>query len=550
MKNNDISPNSEQGKDTNFRNLLQPFNGDIISALEQDIELHQTTKQQHITTSHAEILSQLIEQFEPLDFELLAFPQIEELRKQIKDKERELENPDGSLKPAMGKERDELKDLKRELTKLKLSTKHLLILSIENLLLIAEKNNWGLCKNHDFIYLYNGAFWAEIDKETFQQLLGEAAEKMGVAKYSARFYQFREQLFKQFLATAYLPTPESNKDKVLINLQNGTFEISQQGTKLRPFDRSDFITYQLPFEYNPQAKAPIFEAYLNKVLPDPERQRILAEFLGYVFIKHGSNTLKEEKALLLYGTGANGKSVFFEVVTAMFGQQNVSNYSLQSLTEEKGFYRAKISNKLLNYASEINGKLETSLFKALASGEPVEAALKYGQPFTMTDYAKFIFNVNELPKDVEHTNAFFRRLLIIPFDVTIPDHEQDKTLHTKIIEKELSGVFNWVLQGLNRLLEQKRFSDCEAAQNAVIQYKIESNSVQMFLNENEYKSSAQNYEIIKTLYFEYRNFCIEDGTPPFKKTNFIKQLRALNLVVDRVSQNQLAVFIEKTEQSF
>ncbi|MFP3637192.1 hypothetical protein, partial [Bacillus sp. SIMBA_033] len=85
----------------------------------------------------------------------------------------------------------------------------------------------------------------------------------------------REQLFKQFLATAYLPTPESNKDKVLINLLNGTFEISPQGMKLGAFDRSDFITYQLPFTYDPQAEAPLFEAYLNKVLPDKERQRVM-----------------------------------------------------------------------------------------------------------------------------------------------------------------------------------------------------------------------------------------------------------------------------------
>jgi putative DNA primase/helicase len=161
-----------------------------------------------------------------------------------------------------------------------------------------------------------------------------------------------------------------------------------------------------------------------------------------------------------------------------------------------------------------------------------------------------IFNVNELPKDVEHTNAYFRRFLIIPFDVTIPEHEQDKNLHAKIIEKELSGVFNWVLEGLNRLLEQKHFSDCEAAKKAVEQYKIESNSVQMFLNENEYKSSLTNYKLIKDLYPEYRAFCIDDGMTPFKKSNFIKQLRALNLIVDRVSQNQLAVFIEAPGISF
>src|SRR5690606_14764957 len=322
-------------------------------------------------TPHAEILHQLIEQFEPLDFELLAFPQTEKLREQLE-------------KAAPGSE--QAKDIQKQLDKLKLNLKHYLVLSIENALLFAENNRWGLCKNHDFIYLYNGTFWAEIDKETFQKFLGEAAEQMGVAKFSARFYQFREQLFKQFLATAYLPTPESNKDTVLINLQNGTFEISPQGTNLKPFDRSDFITYQLPFEYNPQAKAPLFEAYLNKVLPDPERQRVLAEYLGFVFIKHGSNALKEEKALILYGTGANGKSVFFEVVNALLGTDNVSSYSLQSIPNDNGYFRAKLANKLVNYASEINGNLEASIFKQLVSGEPVEARLPYGQPFILKQY--------------------------------------------------------------------------------------------------------------------------------------------------------------------
>ena len=486
-------------------------------------------------TPHAEILQQLIEQVEPLDFEALAYPQVETLRQQLR-------------KAGPGSE--QAKDIQKQLDKLKLNLKHYLVLSIENVLQFAEKNRWGLCKNHDFIYLYNGTFWAEIDKETFQKFLGEAAEQMGVAKFSARFYQFREQLFKQFLATAYLPTPESNKDTVLINLQNGTFEISPQGTKLRPFDRSDFITYQLPFEYNPQAKAPIFEAYLNRVLPDPQRQRVLAEYLGFVFIKHGSNILKEEKALILYGTGSNGKSVFFEVVNALLGAENVSSYSLQSLTNDNGYFRAKLANKLVNYASEINGNLEASIFKQLVSGEPVEARLPYGEPFTLRHYAKLIFNCNELPKDVEHTNAYFRRFLIIPFDVTIPEEEQDKNLHSKIIENELAGVFNWVLEGLDRLLKQKGFSPCDAARQAVEQYRIESNSVQMFLNENEYISSPTKYKPIKDLYFEYRAFCNESGMTPFKKGNFIKQLRALGVVVDNASQNQLVAFIEASEIIF
>lgn len=467
---------------------LTPITADVI---QNHIEGLQKTVE---ATPHAEVLRQLLEQFEPLDFEALAFPEAKKLRDQLEEAE------PGS---------DQARDIQKQLDKIKVNTKHYRILSIKNVSKTATENRWGLCKNHDFIYLYNGTFWSEIDKDEYQKFLGEAAEKMGVRWDNAQDYQFREQLFKQFLATEHLSTPPGDQNRVLINLLNGTLEISLQGTKLRPFDRSDFITYQLSFKYNPVSSAPLFEAYLNRVLPDPERQRVLAEYLGFVFIKHGSNTLKEEKALVLYGTGSNGKSVFYEIVNALLGSDNVSSYSLQSLTNENGYYRAKLANKLVNYASEINGNLEASIFKQLVSGEPVEARLPYGQPFILKHYAKLIFNCNELPKDVEHTNAYFRRFLIIPFDVTISESERDTELSKKIIENELSGVFNWVLQGLKRLLEQKKFSDCKAVQQAVEQYRIESDSVQMFLHEHGYRASITNEIPLKDMFNEYRDYCNE-----------------------------------------
>lgn len=529
IKNNNqslISSVNDEGKIKHLTDKISKKTKKIIPDF-GDLDNHETIlnhvedlKKKNEATPHAEILQQLIEKFEPLDFQLFAFPETKAIKERLKKlSEKQKKDPENEdIKDKI------LNDIK-ELRKRKLNLKHYLVLSIENALTYAEKNRWGLCKNHDFIYLYNGMFWNEIDKEIFQKFLGEAAEQMSVPKFDARFYQFREQLFKQFLSTAILPTPESNNKIVLINLLNGTFEISPQGTKLRPFDSKDFITYQLPFEYNPTAKAPIFEAYLNKVLPDIERQRVLAEYLGYVFIKNGFEGLKLEKAMILYGAGHNGKSVFFDIVTSLFGRKNISNYSLQSLTEEKGFYRAKITNMLLNYCSDIGTKLEAAMFKAMVSGEPVEACLKYGQPFTMEDYAKFIFNCNELPKDVEHTNAYFRRFLIIPFDVTISDQEKDSELAKKIVEKELSGVFNWVLDGLNRLLKQKRFSDCEAAKKAVEQYKIESDSVQMFLNEHEYNVSATNVIPLKDLFSEYRNYCIESGFKACSLRTFADRLR-------------------------
>lgn len=453
-----------------------------------------------------EILMQLVDQLTPIDFEAMANP-----------------NKDENFK---------------------LSNKHFLILSVEDVLSNAEKNRWGLCKNNDFIYLFNGTYWAVVEKDLFQQFLGKAAEKLGVTKYNARYYQFREQLFKQFLATAFLPRPDGGNDRVLINLQNGTFEISTTETRLRPFDRSDFLTYQLPFEYNPQAKAPMFERYLKEVLPDIESRNVIAEYLGYIFIR--PSQLKLEKALLLYGTGANGKSVLFEIVNALLGQTNVSSYSLQSLTNENGYYRAKLQNLLVNYASEINGNLDTSILKQLISGEPTEARLPYGEPFTITNYAKLIFNVNELPREVEHTNAYFRRFLIVPFDVTIPEQKQDKELAKKIIESELAGVFNWVLQGLKRLLEQKGFSDCEAARLQVEKYKRQSDTVQLFIDENEYQPDPTRHELFKEIYNQYRAFCIEDGFKPLNKSNFRNRLNNIGIVVEKRNVGNVAFLIRST----
>ncbi|MFT4153698.1 DNA primase family protein [Parafilimonas sp.] len=472
-------------------------------------------KKESEATPHEQILETLIDQFEAVDFEALAFPEVVQLREKLQSESKESE------------------ELLKQLKSIKLNTKHYLIITIENILKLAAKNRWGLCKKNDFIYLYNGCYWNEISKDDFQKFLGEASEKMGVPQFSARFYQFREQLLKQFLATANLPSPENNNQSVLINLLNGTFQITTAETKLKPFNSTDFLTYQLPFKFDPNATAPLFEAYLNRVLPDIERQQVLAEYLGYVFIKHGSAALKEEKALILYGKGANGKSVFFEVVNALLGANNVSSFSLQSLTNDNGYFRAKLGNKLVNYASELNGKLETDVFKQLVSGEPVEARLPYGEPFILKQYAKLIFNCNELPKDVEHTNAYFRRFLIIPFDITIPEEDQDKQLHTKIIDNELSGVFNWVLGGLKRLLDQKHFSKCEAAQTALNKYKVESDSALMFLTDLEYKVSFTEHLPLKDIFSEYRSYCNDGGFRACSIKNFAERLRSIGYTTER-----------------
>jgi putative DNA primase/helicase len=493
--------------------------------------------------AHATVMDLLLQQVEKIDYRAVAFPDVCKIEQRIDELNQLTTNADGSInKELFEVHRHEINQLKNILKNHKLKENHYLIITIEQLIELAKRNEWGLCKNHSFVYIYNGTYWSEVDKNDFEVFLGRVAEKMGVKEYEAKFYQFHEKIFKQFLATAHLSTPKPDTTTA-INLQNGTFEITQQGTRLREFNYKDFFTYQLPFAYEPTAKAPLFEAYLNRCLPDLERQNVIAEYLGYIFLKNGA--LKLEKVLILYGSGANGKSVMFEIINALLGNANVTNYSFQELTNDNGYYRAKIANVLVNYASEINGKLESSIMKKLASGEAVSARLPYGEPFQLSQYAKLIFNCNELPKDVEHSNAYFRRFLIIPFDVTIPEHEQDKDLHTKIIANELAGVFNWILAGLQRLLANRKFSECNATRLAVEQYKKESDSVAMFVDESGIIQSTEDTTRLQSLYAKYRTYCSESGSHPVAIRKFSERLRHLNFVVNRAASGNLVFAQEK-----
>lgn len=524
MSTTDTQSPIQQGKDK-LKNLIT---NEVLKHL-NDIEPQNQTAN--------DILQNLTNSISAINFNLLAFPDFENIQTSINELKQFVYNEDGSINKQNKKEWEQYKELTKKLDCYRLNKNHYLILCIEQLLKIAIANKWGLCKKNGFIYLYNGNYWSEIDKERFQSFLGNVALKMGVEKFKGKIHTFKDELFKQFMADAYLPTPPPKKNNVLINLQNGTFEITPTKRGLRNFDRNDFLTHQLPFEYEPEATAPLFQKYLDEVLPDKDKQKVFAEYCGYIFIK--PSVLKLEKMLILYGTGANGKSVFFEILNALLGTENVSNYSLQSLTNDNGYFRAKIANKLVNYASEINGKLETDIFKQMASGEPIEARSPYGEPFILNEYAKLIFNCNELPKDVEHTNAYFRRFLIIGFDVTIPENKQDKELPQKIINNELSGVFNWILQGLERLLIQKNFSKCEAIENARSNYEKQSDSVKMFIDEFEYKTATE-YTAISTLYIQYKGFCIEDGFRPVNKSNFMKRLQHYKIVVNRLSIGNVA----------
>ena len=179
--------------------------------------------------------------------------------------------------------------------------------------------------------------------------------------------------------------------------------------------------------------------------------------------------------------------------------------------------------------------METAVFKQLASGEPVSARHIFGRPFTMTDYAKMVFLCNELPWQIEQTDAFFRRFIIIPFDQTIPEEERDPDLANKIIASERSGVFNWMLDGLKRLLKNKRFTDSEVIKRQIELFRYERDTVAVFLGEKNYVPSEFKSVKLAELYADYTDYCKENMLRTVSNITFAKRLRYMGFHIFRKS---------------
>jgi putative DNA primase/helicase len=406
------------------------------------------------------------------------------------------------------------------------------VMVIDNLIKALEKSVYKFTKIYGQLYVYNGTYWKLLESDKMRSFLTKVAIKQGIDPVMAMYSEFVDKLSYQ-LKSVVDPVSLPKAEKGIINLANGTLEIDTEGARLREFRKDDIVKYIMNFSYEPFAEAPIFSRYLNRVLPQKELQMILAEFIGYIFLPSG--LLQLEKALLLYGKGANGKSVFFNIINALLGKDNISNFSLSKLTDRAGYTRAMITNKMLNYASEINHNIDHSLFKQLVSGEPIEARLPFGKPFIAEDYARLMFNTNELPKIVENDRAYFRRLLIIPFEVEIPPAEQDVRLSKKIIKNELPGVLNWVIEGLKRLLINEGFTDSKIIDEKINDYKQNSDTVILFMTDNNIEKDLNSNIRLLDIYNDYKDYCNENNYKPYSNRRFRKHLEDIGVVSFRGS---------------
>lgn len=395
--------------------------------------------------------------------------------------------------------------------------------------------------NGSGIYIFVDTHYQKVDKKSLYIYVAQQSVSMGINPIAAERSQFIEDIGKQVSYSCYHPFDTGSRDSTIINLRNGELHIANGNKELKPHSIDSYMTYVLPFSYSPDAKCPRFEQFLNEVLPDADTRKVIQEYIGYLL----TTNLKLEKFLLLYGTGANGKSVLLEVVSALFGDENVTNYSLENLTKSGGQYTMQIAGKIVNICPDISTRIEdTGVLKIMASGEPLEARQLHKDPIIIYNYAKLLFSLNKLPVVTDHTTGFFRRFLIVPFLAQIPAEKQDKGLSKKIIQSELPGVLNWALAGLDRVMEQQSFTEAEDVTRQLQEFRTSSDSVALFLSENHWKASECSKVLLKDFYAQYIGYCSESGYHSVGKRVLQERLQGMGIIVKMSTGGKIYAFVE------
>jgi len=304
----------------------------------------------------------------------------------------------------------------------------------------------------------------------------------------------------------------------LMNVKNGM--VDTKSLRLLPHGPEYYSTIRLNVEYGPEHTCERWIEVLTDMFEgDHDKVRALQEYFGLCLTK----STEYEKSLFLVGEGRNGKSVVLYVLCELLGQENYSAVSLDMF--DKSHYVASMFGKLANVSIETKAKtsIYDSMFKAIVSGDPIEADRKYQASFVFRPFCKMIFATNNLPRVEDKTDAFYKRLLILKFNKQYLASQQDKRLKYDLVGQELSGIFMWALEGLRRLRERGDFAISVDMLKEIQDYQEDNNNVIMFCEDN-CDLSPGFATPISLMYDEYKAWCHGDGYKPLGKKNYVREI--------------------------
>lgn len=289
--------------------------------------------------------------------------------------------------------------------------------------------------------------------------------------------------FRKRICCTNIKTDEwfSNTTSKKMNFQNGVLDIKSGAFEAHSEKRG--FRYVLPYEYQPEAECPTFFKMMDRITGgDGQIVSILGEFMGYAL---SNDPCWTQKALVLVGEGANGKSTFMNCLSALAGDNSYSSLNMMEISKSE-YSRQLLDGKLFNISEETptNSLLEGSHFKNLVTGGRLQVRQPYKDPYSIQNRAKLIFSCNELPQSKDASYGFFRRLILVPFEqvFTKDNSDFDPYIEEKLMA-ELPGIFNFALEGYRRLWKQRGFTESLRVDALNTEYRLQVDTVQSWARE-------------------------------------------------------------------
>lgn len=316
-------------------------------------------------------------------------------------------------------------------------------------------------------------------------------------------------------------------DTNLFNCENGTLELDT--LTFRKHRREDYLTKVARVKYDPDADCPIWEAHLSFIFNGNEEMiDAFQMWSGYCLLPDN----REQIIFIPYGSGMNGKSATLNTMAHIFGNYARSidpNTLMASKRSSGGSPRPDIVRldgvRLITCIEGDEGdRLSEKLIKQITGGDTVVARTLFQEEREFKVGAKIWFATNHKPEIRGNDHAIWRRIRMIPFDVTIPMDKRDLKIEEKL-QAEGSGILNWMIEGLKAFYKNgSQLVFPSKVQLATEEYRIESDIIGSFIGDcciidtdaKEYRSN---------ILAAYYDWCKENGETPVSSKEFARELK-------------------------
>ena len=379
--------------------------------------------------------------------------------------------------------------------------------------IIMEKHHFLTMRDSKEVLHYENGIY-KLDGET---IIDEEAERL-VEKCTQRM---NSEILRTVRVNTYVDRNVFDSDPTLINMKNGIFDMTAM--KLMPHSHAIPFRTQLNVSYDQKAYPKKFMRFLMEVLDDKEDRQTILEMFATALLR---NTLNMEKAVMLIGEGANGKSTLLSTIADVFGAENVSGVSIHDLLWNR-FSKADLDAKMLNIYGDISSKdlNYVGILKSIITGEGITVEKKNKGSFIMRPYAKLFFAANRLPEVNEDTDAIYRRFLIIEFPRQFKGQDDNPTLLVELTtDEEKSGILNLLIGYARIVMRNKRLTYAPTTEQVRSEWRDKSNPIMQFFSECIKETKGK--DVIKEyVYAAYVKFCKERHFIPKKHITFSKRCK-------------------------